>query len=323
MDIPLIDIAGFSSTDPEARARVVGQWRDALDQLGFLTISGHGISDRLMSEVHAAGSVFFELPLERNLAWVAKDFSDGPTGYVRLFGEAVGKTHGGVAAPDVSESLTFVSPAAGAVPAAGPVTHQNLWPDEPAGFRALIGDYAAQAYELGLRLMGISALALDLPEDYFAPFYAPMVHKLRLAYYPEQAVEPGPGQLRNAAHTDFAGFTILRQDDAPGGLQVQAPSGAWIDVPSRPGTLVINTGDLIQRWTNDRWLSNVHRVVNPPRAHDGPTRRLSLVFFTGPGLDSQITCLPTCQTPERPAIYEPIIASEHLSRKLAQTYEAG
>lgn len=320
MDIPLIDIAGFSSNDPQARAKVVEQWRNALDHLGFVTISGHGISDALMSDLHAAATAFFERPLERKLTCASKDFSKGPTGYVQLFGEAVGKTHGGGAVPDVLESLTFVSPAAGRLSAAGPITHPNLWPDEPAGFRELIGDYAAQAYELGLRLMHISALALDLPENHFDPFYAPMIHNLRLAYYPEQAAEPEPGQLRNAAHTDFAGFTILRQDDAPGGLQVQAPSGEWIDVPSRPGTLVINTGDLIQRWTNDRWPSNVHRVVNPPRSHNGPTRRLSLVFFTGPGLDSEISCLPTCDTPDRPPIYAPIIAAEHLSRKLSQTY---
>ncbi len=77
-----------------------------------------------------------------------------------------------------------------------------------------------------------------------------MQHKLRLAYYPEQLVDPVPGQLRNAAHTDFAGFTILLQDSAPGGLQVLMPDGSWIGVPSVPGTLVINTGDLLQRWTN-------------------------------------------------------------------------
>ena len=316
MDIPLIDIAGFSSDYPEARVRVVEQWREALDHLGFVTISGHGIPDALMSGVHAAASAFFELPLPRKQVWASRESSGGPVGYVQLFGEAVGKTHEGVAAPDVSESLTFVAPAVGVAPGAD----ENLWPDEPPGFRDLIGDYAAHAYDLGLRLMRISALALDLPEDHFDPFYSPMVHKLRFAYYPEQAVEPEPGQLRNAAHTDFAGFTILRQDDAPGGLQVQAPSGHWIDVPARPGTLVINTGDLIQRWTNDRWLSNVHRVVNPPRAHDGPTRRLSLVFFTGPSLDSRIECLPTCRTPGRPPVHEPILASEHLNRKIAQTY---
>ena len=326
MDIPLIDISGFSSDDPQARDEVVKRWREALDRLGFLTISGHGVPHSLISAVHSAGSAFFRLPQDRKRVWAVRDLGGGPSGYVQLFGETVGRTHDGSAVPDVAESLSFVSPAAGIVPAAGPVAHQNLWPDEPDGFRELIGEYAAQAYDLGLRLMRISALALGLAENHFDTFYSPMGHKLRLAYYPEQAVEPEPGQLRNAAHTDFSGFTILRQDDAPGGLQVQAPSGEWIDVPSRPGTLVINTGDLIQRWTNDRWLSNIHRVVNPPRAHHGPTQRLSLVFFTGPSPDSEIKCLPTCEGPDQPPVYEPIIASDHLNLKLAQTYgsaEAG
>ena len=104
MEIPLIDIAGFSSDDPRARAKVVEQWRDALDHLGFVTIGGHGIPDELMSGVHAAASAFFELSVEHKQVWAAKESSGGPVGYVQLFGEAVGKTHEGVAAPDVSSA---------------------------------------------------------------------------------------------------------------------------------------------------------------------------------------------------------------------------
>jgi isopenicillin N synthase-like dioxygenase len=149
-----------------------------------------------------------------------------------------------------------------------------------------------------------------------------MQHKLRLAYYPEQLTDPVPGQLRNAAHTDFAGFTILLQDNAPGGLQVLMPDGSWIDVPPVPGTLVINTGDLLQRWTNDRWMSNVHRVVNPPIERRGSSRRLSVVFFTGPRDDAEITCLPGCASATTPARYEPITAGEHVRAKMRQTYGA-
>ncbi len=131
---------------------------------------------------------------------------------------------------------------------------------------------------------------------------------------------PSRAKSRKAPHTDFAGFTILLPDDAPGGLQVLA-NGEWIDVPTIPGTLIINTGDLIQRWTNDRWISNVHRVINPPRDRAQPADRLSLVIFTGPSLDSEISCLPTCCSDEYPPRYPTVRASEHIGAKLAATHE--
>src|SRR5260221_9066208 len=127
--------------------------------------------------------------------------------------------------------------------------------------------------------MRMSAPALDLPDGYFDRYYDRMATTLRLVQYPDHEGDPLPGQLRYGAHTDYTGFTILRQDDAPGGLQVLAPGGAWIEVPPVRGALVVNAGDLLARWTNDRWKSNVHPVVNPPRALTGSGPRLSLSFF--------------------------------------------
>jgi isopenicillin N synthase-like dioxygenase len=163
-------------------------------------------------------------------------------------------------------------------------------------------------------------LALDLPDAHFEPFYTNMTTKLRFVLYPDQIDEPLPGQLRNAPHTDFNGFTVLRQDAAPGGLQVRVGDDAWVDVRPVDGALVINAGDLIQRWTNDRWRSNVHRVVNPPRSFTGSTRRLSIVFFTGPNPDAEIACLPSCIPPGEKARYSPIIAAAHLKEKVRLTF---
>ncbi len=322
MDIPLIDIGGFESHFSSERDQVVRQWRDALDTLGFVAIRGHGIPETLMSRVQEAGRAFFEQPADRKLPYMIADVKRrGRTGYIPLKGEAVGRAGGIGGVPDLSESLTFGQPALGRNTGESNPSDENIWPDRPTHFRDLVELYADRAYALGLRLMRISALALGLEEDHFFPFYAPMLHRLRFAYYPDQPEDPEPGQLRNAAHTDFAGFTILLQDDAPGGLQVQSPAGEWIDVPATPGTLIINTGDLIQRWTNDRWISNVHRVVNPPRDHKGSTSRLSLVFFTGPSMDSEIACIPSCCVSE-PARYAPIRAGDHVQAKIALTYGA-
>jgi isopenicillin N synthase-like dioxygenase len=239
---------------------------------------------------------------------------------VRLLGQAVGRTGKGGDLPDLAESLTFLCGGPTGADGADEALDNNIWPRFPPELRALVERYVRHACELTRRIMRLSALALDLPETWFDPYYAPMDCRLRLAYYPEQSVPPEPGQLRNAAHTDFGGVTILRQDDAPGGLQVLSPGGDWVDVRPVPGTLVINTGDIFQRWTNDRWMSNVHRVVNPPRAAGERAKRLSIVFFTGPRRDSLISCLPTCRSPARPPAYEPFIAGDLMRLRIAQTY---
>lgn len=294
-------------------------WRDALDAIGFVTIRGHGISQALMADLHRHACAFFEQPLEHKLRYVVADPEHrGAAGYIPPLGESVGNTAGGSGAPDIVESLSFSDVAGDA----GGGSALDTLPGLPADLRGSVEAYSRAAYALGLRLMRLSAAALDLAEDHFDRLYAPMQHKLRFAYYPEQMVDPMPGQLRNAAHTDFAGFTILLQDSAPGGLQVLLPDGRWIDVPPVPGTLVINTGDLLQRWTNDRWVSNVHRVVNPPVERRGSSRRLSIVFFTGPRDDAEIACLPGCASAVRPARYPPIMASEHVQAKVRQTYGA-
>lgn len=319
MTIPLIDIAGFEPADEAERSQVVGQWRDALDAIGFVTIRGHGIPAPLMADLHRRACDFFEQPLETKLLHRTSD-SDlrGAIGYIPPMGESVGRTSGDGGAPDIVESLSFSDIANASAGATRPLAG---WSGLPAGLSAAVAAYADAAYALGLRLMRLSAAALGLAPDHFDAMYTPMQNKLRLAYYPEQLSSPAPGQLRNAAHTDFAGFTILLQDNAPGGLQVLMPDGSWIDVPSVPGALVINTGDLLQRWTNDRWVSNVHRVVNPPIESRGGSRRLSIVFFTGPRDDAEIACLPGCATQERPARYPPITAGEHVRAKIRQTYE--
>jgi isopenicillin N synthase-like dioxygenase len=317
----LIDLNGFPAATAARRFEVIGQWRRALDSIGFVTVAGHAIPESLMRDIHRHGCAFFEQPLDEKLRFATVEAERrGAEGYLPALSESVGRTANRPSAPDIVESLSFSNPAspAGSV---GPI--RTALPELPGVLRTAVEDYANYAYALGLRLMRLSAEALGLAPDYFDAMYSPMQHKLRLAYYPEQLTEPVPGQLRNAAHTDFAGFTILLQDAAPGGLQVLMPGGQWIDVPSVPGTLVINTGDLLQRWTNDRWVSNVHRVVNPPVDRRGSSRRLSIVFFTGPRDDSEIACLPGCATPAAPARYPPITAGEHVRAKIRQTYGNG
>jgi isopenicillin N synthase-like dioxygenase len=222
---------------------------------------------------------------------------------------------GSASPPDLCETLQFLNLHGAAQPkSAWPEIVHPLWQDART--------YALEAAALSRRLLRLSAMALDLPETYFEPFYSNMTTKIRFVFYPDQLDEPLPNQLRNAPHTDFNGFTILRSDAAPGGLQVKVGDDEWLDVLPVDDALVINAGDLIQRWTNDRWRSNVHRVINPPRSTTGSTRRLSIVFFTGPNADAEIACIPSCIPAAEAARYAPIIAGEHLKEKVRLTFGA-
>ena len=257
---------------PAAPAAVALAWDTAMREFGFAIVSGHGISEEQMNGVYDRAQDFFARPLNEKMKLCFGDMLSGQ-GYLPLGNETVGRARDSGSRPDLCESLSFSNT---------PGARANLWPDAPQ-FRATVEAYMRAAETLARGLIRLSAVALALPEDYFAPFFTAMTSDLRCVLYPNQAMPPEKGQLRYGPHTDFSGFTILRQDSAPGGLEVKTRDG-WTPVRPMPGTLVINAGDLIQRWTNDVWVSNIHRVVNPPRDQASGTRRLSIVLFTGPQL---------------------------------------
>ena len=130
-----------------------------------------------------------------------------------------------------------------------------------------------------------------------------------------------PGQLRTGPHTDFGSLTILCVDDAPGGLQVLAPAGEWRDVRPEPGQLVVNLGDMMARWTNDRWRSAVHRVANPPREQAAVSRRQTAGFFLHPNYDVEVAPLPGCCGPDRPPRYAPALVGELIRAKLERRHD--
>ena len=138
---------------------------------------------------------------------------------------------------------------------------------------------------------------------------------MRLNHYPEQTTPPAPGQLRAGAHTDYGLLTILNGENVPGGLQAQTRDGRWLDVETDPRTFVVNIGDLLMRWTNDRWMSNVHRVVNPPDSAAARSRRLSIAFFHHPNYDASIECI----APPGQAKYPPVSSGAYRDEKYRQT----
>jgi isopenicillin N synthase-like dioxygenase len=164
-------------------------------------------------------------------------------------------------------------------------------------------------------LMRLTALGLGIQETFFDDKVNRSIGTMRLNYYPRQVRPPLPGQLRAGAHTDYGGLTILNGEDVPGGLQVLTRSGRWIDVRTAPDQFVVNIGDLLMRWTNDRWLSNMHRVVNPPLAEGRNAPRLSIAFFNHPNWDVTIECL----APAGEARYAPVMSGDYRDLKYAKT----
>jgi len=167
--------------------------------------------------------------------------------------------------------------------------------------------------------MRVFALALDLPEHYFDSAIDDPISAMRMLNYPHTNVPPEPGQLRAGAHSDYGSLTILLADAAPGGLEIRSPEGKWVAVPNLPGAFIVNIGDLMALWTNDRWVSTLHRVVNPSADSSGSTRRQSFAFFHQPNWSAEISCIPTCLAAgERPK-YAPARSGEYLMNKFRGT----
>jgi isopenicillin N synthase-like dioxygenase len=201
-------------------------------------------------------------------------------------------------------------------PAAGAHFEPNLWPDIP-DFRQAYTDYFQAMSDLSRSLMRIFALALGLSETFFDDKLDKHISMFRVLSYPPQREKPLPNQMRAGAHSDYGSLTIVLPDGA--GLQVVNKAGEWVDVPLVEGALVINIADLMMQWTNDAWVSTLHRVANPP-FDDAKrnTRRQSLVFFHQPNYDAVIACLPSCVGAGEIPRYEPITSGDHLTSKFVK-----
>jgi isopenicillin N synthase-like dioxygenase len=170
-------------------------------------------------------------------------------------------------------------------------------------------------------MMRVFAAALRLPEAFFDGVLARHFSIMSCHHYPVLTVPPLPGQLRTGAHTDYGAMTILAATEAQGGLEVRLPDGSWTGVRPRVGEFVVNLGDMMARWTNERWASTLHRVVNPPLGAPR-SRRLSIGMFVHPNYDQRIECVPTCLAPGEKPRYATISAGEHIKRKIERSHEA-
>ena len=192
------------------------------------------------------------------------------------------------------------------------VRSPSIWPDHPPGFREAWVRYYRALSDVAARLLRSMAVALELAPEHFDPLIDRHISSMRAIYYPALDHDPDKA-LRAGAHSDYGTLTILRTDEVPG-LEIWRDGGTWEPVTPEPDTFVVNLGDSIARWTNDRWRSTVHRVTATERRP-----RYSFAFFHMANWDATIKCLPTCLEVGRHSRYQPVRAGPWLMRKFRAT----
>lgn len=276
--IPTVDLRPWLSGDVEARAAIARTVDDALQTAGFLLVTGHGIDPALRAGIREAARAFFALPAEVKERYAAKV---GGRGWLGPGAEANGYSEGTETPPDLKESLTFATHEPFDDPAVNAEWYApNVWPAEAPGLRRLCEEYLGRMGELEKELLTLLGDALGLEPDFFSRHMDHPTYGFNINWYPGAEVvgEPEPGQFRIGPHTDFGTVTILDRQAGKGGLQVYTDEGGWEDAPFDPEAFTINIGDLMARWTGDRWRSGRHRVLPPPA--DSPAEELmSLVYF--------------------------------------------
>ncbi len=321
--VPTIDISPFLAGDAresEAIARHVAQ---TCERIGFLIIEGHGFPQNLFERAKRQLFSFFDLDDEVKNRW----HPTGPSrqrGYHGFATRSLANTLGESKPPDLRESI-FLGPVddhrdyyAG-LPEAATSYAPNVLPTQPPGLDATLVE-VYRAYErLAEDMMRLFGAALRLPAGYFDGVLSRHFSILSCHHYPVLTEAPRSDQLRTGAHTDYGAMTLLAATDAEGGLEVSLPNGRWAGVQPKAGEFVVNLGDMMARWTNDRWASTLHRVVNPPLGA-ACSRRLSIGMFVHPNYDQRIACVPTCVAPGETPKYPEIGAGEHIKRKIEASH---
>jgi len=296
--------------------------RTACEETGFFVITDHGISTAVMAACRDAAIQFFERSIVEKKR-VQQLTPGSPYGYSPMAKETLARSRGDDTPPDLKESFSIGPPTPRPQPldpgeaifAATP----NRWPDVPANFRTAFEAYYRAMNNVADTLMRRFAVALDLPEEFFLPFIRHPISALRANHYPPLASAPSVGQLRAGAHSDYGTLTILMQSSSSDGLEIQNRNGDWMPVTGEAPDLIVNIGDLMARWTNNRWVSSVHRVVVPDDAYSRQQRRLSLAYFHQPDWNAEIRCIPSCLPDKEQPIYPPIRSGRYLMAKFHST----
>ncbi len=281
---------------------------DACRDVGFFVVKNHGISATEMQDLFQLSKLFFAQTVDDKDS-ISIEGSLNHRGYGRIGTEQLDPTK----TADFKETFDMARNLSEAHPSVlagdsfyGPNQYPNM-----QGFQSVVEQYYSNITQTGLNLLAIMAVSLNLPITYFDRLFDNHTSVLRMIHYPKVDRQ---GCVSAGEHTDYGCLTLLAQDDS-GGLQVKPRGQDWIAIPYVADTLVVNIGDLMQRWTNDVYQSTPHRVI-PPLGKD----RYSIPFFLEPNTKTLVECIPSCLAQDKPCHYPPIFSDEWISSKFNATY---
>ncbi|KAI0823965.1 Clavaminate synthase-like protein [Trametes gibbosa] len=314
--IPIIDLKDIDSADITTRKALGDAVRDACINVGFLYVKNHGIPRDTIDKALEASKDFFSLSLERKMEIDIRKASN-----FKGYNPVLSSNNNPLNRGDLHEGFEFGWEELNARlndekrANDGAMSGANVWPSDLPGFRDSVLSYYHAAVKLGQKLFPLFALALNLPEDYFADKTKNAAALMRVLHYPPQTGPVDDRVIGIGAHTDFECFTILWQEPNIQALQVLNRQNQWIDAPPIPGTLVVNLGDQFARWTNDVFKSTVHRAINR-----SGVRRYSIPLFFGTDYNVKLEPIPSCVSPERPLKYQVVTAGDYVKERLKATY---
>ena len=303
--IPILDVSRYFAGDMDELPRLGLELRHAFENVGFYTLRGHGVPRSLIDAAFAECERFHAQPLEKKLALKINEHT---IGYMAMGGSIARSSRvNNNTKPSVNEAFFMRrerTPDDPDVIAGKRLRGLNQWPADLPGFRETALAYMSAMESVGKRLVRVYAVALDLPADYLDPMFAVPNMIQRFTHYPpRESYEDNEFSI--APHTDSGFMTLLAPSALPG-LSIRLPDETWLDVPADQDAFIVNGGDILRRWTNDRFLSTPHRAIN------GSGRsRYAIPFFFDTHPDTVISCLPTCQSPDNPPMYPPTTYDEY------------
>jgi isopenicillin N synthase-like dioxygenase len=305
--IPVIDISPLADGSASGRALVAGQLRDTFTRIGFLIITGHGVPQSLIDRTFAEARRFHAQPMTDKQKVLMNAHNNGYMASGR-YNVRTSRVSEAAAKPDLNEAFFIKrerSPDDPLVQAGRRFAGPNEWPANLPGFKQNLLEYTEAVDAMARSLLPALAVSLGLPPGYFDAAFAESQFSFRLSHYPAVSARE-VGQYGIAPHTDANFLTFLAQSGVAG-LQARVGDDEWLDVPYVPGSFVVNSGDMLHRWTNGHYRSTPHRAL-PPIGQD----RYAIPYFLGPHLDTLIACLPSCQSPDDPPQFPPITYSDYV-----------
>lgn len=295
--IPTIDVGDVLADLPGALPDAAAALCHALEHVGFFQIVNHGVAWSEVEAIYEMAARYHALPLDKKLP---QRMSATKMGYSPLQGQVRG------AKPSLNAAYFL----------ARPTSERNQWPEEDhlPGFRATVSSYYRAMDRLGSRLLALYSVAAGMGPEHFGQFFQPSLATLRLSHYPPLPAEVD--QWGIDPHTD-AGFMTMLPANPVAGLWIRPAGGDWFEPRQEPQSFVVNSGDMLRRWTNERFRSTTHRVLN-----QSGTDRYAIPFFYDPRVDTVIECLPSCTDADHPPKYGPITYRDYLVPFMQRSYVA-